>query len=155
MKINRFCWGVELETAAKCLANYGLVMSLIGAIGGVLLFALPFVIQSSLYGLFGSAALLLFFNIGWFIFSILLCKKISANDVQGMEKIIKVGSYIIGSVQLVYPIIIIILGITFLLLWTEFLVFGCILVAVGGLVLIFPSLLLHGIRTNSSGKIKA
>ena len=155
MKVKRFCWGVELDTAAKCLANYGLVMSVIGAIGGVLLFALPFVTQSSFYLFFALAAFLLFFNIGLFIFSNLLRKKNSANDVQGVEKIIKVGSYIIGSVQLVYLIIIIILGITLSLLWTEFMVYGSIPVAVGGLLLIFPSLLLHGIRTNSSGKIRA
>jgi len=155
MKVKRFCWGVELDTAAKCLANYGLVMSVIGAIGGVLLFALPFVTHSSFYLFFALAAFLLFFNFGWFIFSNLLRKKNSANDVQGVEKIIKVGSYIIGSVQLVYLIIIIILGITLSLLWTEFMVYGSIPVAVGGLLLIFPSLLLHGIRTNSSGKIRA
>ena len=131
MKISRFSWGVEPGTAATCLAIYGMVMSVIGAIGGVILFSLLFLFEPSFYLLVdwkditdeeakmllyiycGLAVLVSFFNIGWFIFLYLLYKKNSTNDVQGVEKIIKVGSYIIGAVQIVHIVIMIILVITF------------------------------------------
>ena len=100
---------MEHGTAADCLAVYGMLMSVIGAIGGVILFALLFLFKSSFYLLLGwtditdeevkmmlyvycgLAAWLLLFAVGWFIFSYLLYKKHSTNDVKGVEKIIKVG----------------------------------------------------------------
>ena len=104
MKISRYCWGVDHGTAAICLAIYGMVLSVIGAIGGVTLFALPFLhllvgwkditdeeAKMFLYIYCGLAVWLLLFAVGWFIFSYLLYKKHSTNDVKGVEKIIKVG----------------------------------------------------------------
>eukprot|EP00092_Neocalanus_flemingeri_P049009 GFUD01056182.1.p1 GENE.GFUD01056182.1~~GFUD01056182.1.p1 ORF type:complete len:253 (+),score=36.56 GFUD01056182.1:71-829(+) len=154
MKITRFCWGVELSRAVKYLGLYGLVMSVIGVIGAVLLFALPSILglhqdadPNLLGGLYGGAVFFLLINIGWFIFSHILFERNRNNDIEGVKTMIKIGSYIIVSLQPIYFAILLIIGLGMGIV-------GVIVIAIGVVFLIFASLLLHGIRTNSQGKVK-
>eukprot|EP00092_Neocalanus_flemingeri_P037580 GFUD01040916.1.p1 GENE.GFUD01040916.1~~GFUD01040916.1.p1 ORF type:complete len:261 (-),score=39.05 GFUD01040916.1:63-845(-) len=162
MKITRFCWGVELSRAVKYLGLYGLVMSVIGVIGAVLLFALPSILglhqdadPNLLGGLYGGAVFSMLINIGWFIFSHILVERNRNNDIEGVKRMIKIGSYIIGSLQAIYFAILLIIGLIFVSIGSGGMgIAGGIIMTIGGIFLIFPSLLLHGIRTNSPGKVK-
>jgi len=158
MKISKFCWGMELSSAVKYLGNFGMVMAILGIIGAVILFALPFLLglQLQLPGIFGAAIFILFINLGWLYFSYLLNKKNTNNDVEGVKKMVKIGSYVIGSVQVVVSSVLLLTGIIFLSIphFSPYFYFGIGIAVAGGLCLICPSLLLHGIRTKSPGKIK-
>jgi hypothetical protein len=171
MKISRFCWGMNLSDAASSLAISGMVMSVLGLIGGAITSAIPFIVHSFFYKLLvlvlGMGATLLLINAGWFYFSYQLYKRKSNNDAQGVKKIIKIGSYIIGSLQAIGSAIGLLSGITLLALATlsayggfsEFrfvlsqrypTIFNPLgLTIVGGIWMIFSSLLLHGIRTKN------
>merc|ERR1719431_2285235 len=78
------------------------------------------------------------------------------NDVEGVKKMVKIGCYIIGSVEAVISSVVLLAGIIFLSIPQVYLHFSfdIVMLVVGGIWLIFPSLLLHGIRTRSPGKIK-
>jgi len=155
MKISKFCWGIELSDAVKYLGIYGMVMSVLGIIGGAFLFAFLLGLQS--YLTVGSAIFLLLIYLGWFYFSYLLNKKNTSNDVEGVKKMVKIGCYVIASVQVVASAIGVITGIIFITIpqFSRLLhIMGLVMIVVGGIWLIFPSLLLHGIRTRSPGKIK-
>eukprot|EP00092_Neocalanus_flemingeri_P092159 GFUD01116964.1.p1 GENE.GFUD01116964.1~~GFUD01116964.1.p1 ORF type:complete len:272 (+),score=33.85 GFUD01116964.1:93-908(+) len=162
MKITRFCWGVELSRAVKYLGLYGLVMSVIGVIGAVLLFALPSILglhqdadPNLLGGLYGGAVFFLLINIGWFIFSHILVERNRNINIEGVKRMIKTGSYIIGSLQAIAFAILLINGLIFVSIGSGGMgIAGGIIMTIGGIFLIFPSLLLHGIRTNSPGKVK-
>jgi len=158
MKISKFCWGMELSSAVKYLGNFGMVMAILGIIGAVILFALPFLLglQLQLPGIFGAAIFILFINLGWLYFSYLLNKKNTNNDVEGVKKMVKIGSYVIGSVQVAVSSVVLLAGIIFLSIPQVYLHFSfdIVMLVVGGIWLIFPSLLLHGVRTRSPGKIK-
>jgi len=155
MKISKFCWGIELSDAVKYLGIYGMVMSVLGIIGGAFLFAFLLGLQS--YLTVGSAIFLLLIYLGWFYFSYLLNKKNTSNDVEGVKKMVKIGCYVIASVQVVASAVGVITGIIFITIpqFSRLLhIMGIVMIVVGGIWLIFPSLLLHGIRTRSPGKIK-
>jgi len=159
MKISKFCWGMNLTDAANSLGIYGMVMSVLGLIGGAMVFVLPFIPQLGLFGfeMLGVGAAILLIKGGWFYFSYQLYKRNSNNDAQGVKKIIKIGSYIIGSFQAICSAIALLYGTTLLVLMSVyggFSVFGIVLTIVGGIWLIFPSLLLHGIRTKNPRKMK-
>eukprot|EP00092_Neocalanus_flemingeri_P031142 GFUD01033829.1.p1 GENE.GFUD01033829.1~~GFUD01033829.1.p1 ORF type:complete len:261 (-),score=43.90 GFUD01033829.1:390-1172(-) len=164
MKITSFCWGVELSRAVKYLGLYGLVMSVIGVIVAVLLFALPSILglhqdadSNLLGGLYGGAVFFLLINIGWFIFSHTLIERNKNNNMEGVKTIIKIGSYIIGSLQAILFTILVIVGLLYVSFGSSEIVLvivGGIIITIGGIFLIFASLLLHGIRTKSPGKIK-
>ena len=65
---------------------------------------------------------------------------------------IKIGSYIIGSIQAANGTILVAFG--FFHLVFQFDIIGLILTPIGLICLLFPLLLLYRIRTRSSGKIK-
>merc|ERR1712179_305847 len=155
MKISRFCWGMELSNAVKYFAIFGMVMAVLGIIGGVILFALPFLLglQLPLLEIFGAAIFILLINVGWLFFSALLNQKNTTNDVDGVKKMVKIGCYIIGSVEAVVSALGLVTGVIFLCL-PKFFYFGIGMLVVGGIWLIFPSLLLQGIQTRSPRKIK-
>ena len=69
---------------------------------------------------------------------------------------VKIGCYVIGSVEVVGSALGLLTGVIFLCLpqFSRYFYFGIGMLVVGGIWLIFPSLLLHGIRTRSPGKIK-
>jgi hypothetical protein len=79
----------------------------------------------------------------------------TAEDFTGVKKIIKIGSYIIGSVQVGIFALMLLFGIIFITFGPGYNVMGCILALIGVFFLIFPSLLLDGIRRKHSGKVKA
>ena len=161
MRITKFCCGLELSNAVKYLGTFGVVMSIIGEIATVL-FGFSFLLGPSLLNLsqiilgviYGGAALLIPALIGWLSFSYILLKRNSNNDIEGVKKLIKTGSYIIGYLQAVLFTIALITGIVFVTsdirLWTA----GCVLIPVGGIFIVFASLLLHGIKTNSPQEIR-
>ena len=107
MKISRFCWGLELKGAVNFLAIYGMVMSVIGALIAAFLFFLPPLLSmNSFVGIYTGASVLLLVKFGWFAYSFMLYQKYTDEDFTGVKKMIKIGSYIIGSVQahlLTYP----------------------------------------------------
>merc|ERR1712215_616575 len=131
--------------------------AVLGIIGGVILFALPFLLglQLPLLGIFGAAIFILLINVGWLYFSALLNHKNTTNDVEGVKKMVKIGCYIIGSVEAVVSALGLVAGVIFLSLPKfSFGHFGIGMLVVGGIWLIFPSLLLHGIQRRSPRKIK-
>lgn len=149
---------MELSNAVKYFAIFGMVMAVLGIIGGVILFALPFLLglQLPLLEIFGAAIFILLINVGWLYFSALLNQKNTTNDVEGVKKMVKIGCYIIGSVEAVVSALGLLTGVIFLSLpqFSRYFYFGIGILVVGGIWLIFPSLLLHGIRRRSPGKIK-
>jgi len=149
---------MELSNAVKYFAIFGIVMAVLGIIGGVILFALPFLLglQLQLLEIFGAAIFILLINVGWLYFSALLNQKNTTNDVEGVKKMVKIGCYIIGSVEAVVSALGLLTGVIFLCLpqFSRYFYFGIGILVVGGIWLIFPPLLLHGIRTRSPSKIK-
>jgi len=203
MKISKFCWGVELSDAARFLAKYGMVLSVLWFAGGTIILVNPLLpidlisygntlrwkglldqksyytsYKSSLtnfllyteatvsYGnmMIGIAFIILLTSIGWFIFSFLMHKKNKNNDQTGVNKMIMIGSTLIGVFQT-----------TVLSVWTlsgtyelvhlyiirhyEFVernmnIFPEVIIIVGGLWIIVSSLLLLGIRKRSPRIIK-
>ena len=113
--------------------------------------------------IYTGAPLLLLVKLGWFVFSFMLHQKYTAKDISGVKKMIKIGSYIIGSVQvgvfalyLVFGIILIAVGSVGSETGSGYkVIVGGIMTPIGGFFLVFSSLLLHGIRKNHSRKIKA
>ena len=110
------------------------------------------------------APILLLVKLGRFAFSYMLHQKNTAKDITGVKKMIKIGSYIIGSVQVWIFTLLLVSGIILIAIGSETpsaigsgykVVFGGIMTPLGGLFLIFPSLLLDGIRTKHLGKVKA
>ena len=155
MKISRFCWGLELKQAVNFLAIYGMAMSVIGALVAVFLFLLPLILNINLYvGIYTGATFLLLVKFGWFAFSYMLHQKNTAEDFTGVKKIIKIGSYIIASVQVGIFVLMLLFGIILTNFGRGYKVMGCIMALIGVFFLIFPSLLLDGIRRKHSGKIK-
>merc|ERR1712215_412896 len=156
MKISRFCWGMELSNAVKYFAIFGMVMAVLGIIGGVILFALPFLLQLPLLEIFGAAIFILLINVGWLFFSALLNQKNTTNDVEGVKKMVKIGCYIIGYVEAVVSALGLVTGVIFLCLpkVSGYFYFGIGMIVVGGIYFIFPSLLLEGIETRNPRKIK-
>eukprot|EP00091_Calanus_sinicus_P019358 TRINITY_DN482_c0_g1_i1.p1 TRINITY_DN482_c0_g1~~TRINITY_DN482_c0_g1_i1.p1 ORF type:complete len:252 (-),score=56.85 TRINITY_DN482_c0_g1_i1:107-862(-) len=159
MKISHFCWGPELKRAVNFLAIYGMVMSVIGAMGAVFLFILPMLFGmtgvAGLAGIYTGATVLLLVKFGWFVFSFKLHQKNTAEDFAGVKKIIKIGNYIIGSVQAGFFALLLIFGIIFITFGPGYNIMGYIMMPLGGFFLVFPSLLLDGIRRKHSGKVKA
>eukprot|EP00091_Calanus_sinicus_P019365 TRINITY_DN482_c0_g2_i3.p1 TRINITY_DN482_c0_g2~~TRINITY_DN482_c0_g2_i3.p1 ORF type:complete len:249 (+),score=58.90 TRINITY_DN482_c0_g2_i3:79-825(+) len=156
MKISHFCWGPELKRAVNFLAIYGMVMSVLGAMGSVFLFILPMLFGiTDLAGIYTGATVLLLVKFGWFVFSFMLHKKNTAEDFTGVKKMIKIGSYIIGSVQAGFFALLLIFGIIFITFGPGYNIMGYIMMPLGGFFLVFPSLLLDGIRRKHSGKVKA
>jgi len=162
MKISKFCCEVELSNAVKTLAMYGMVKSVLGVVGAIFFFffAIPSISKSlvgpdislRIGGLYGGAAIFLLVNIGLFGFSLILLKRNKNNYTIGVKQMIKLGSYIIGSIEA--------------LLFSGFPIFGIVLISVinipipgvimtfvGMFLLLFPCLLLAGIRTKNTKKI--
>ena len=163
MKITKFCWGIELSDAVKCLAIFGMVLAVPGMFGGFILFYLM-ELQLSVFVINGTSFLLLLTHISWFFYSVLLYMKSSNNDIEAMKKMIKIGCYVIGTVQVATSAACLLCGVLILgsiVLFIQFLFnppcelyFTIILIVVGGVCLIFTSQLVHGIRTKCPGKIK-
>ena len=109
---------MNLSDAANSLAIYGMVLSVLGLIGGAIVSALPFIPQLGLFGyeLLGMGAAILLVSSGWFYFSYQLYKRNSNNDAQGVMKIIKIGNYVIGSLDAIWAAIGLLYGITLLVL---------------------------------------
>lgn len=156
MKISRFCWGLELKGAVNFLAIYGMVISVIGALIAAFLFFLPLLLSmNSFVGIYTGATVLLFVKFGWFAYSFLLYQKNTAEDFTGVKKMIKIKSYIIGSFEAGIFALVLIFGIILIAFGPGYKVMGCIMIPIGIFFLIFPSLLLDGIRRKHSGKVKA
>merc|ERR1712142_893897 len=130
-----------------------MILAVLGMIGGAIL-VLPFLLPMTMSVMIGSGSFVLLIASGWFYFSFLLLKRNSKDDVEGVKKMIKIGSTVIGSLQTVVSVISILYGIIFFIIYSTISLIGPILIVAGGILLIFQSLLLHGIRTKSAGKIK-
>jgi len=169
MKISKFCWGVELSDAARFLAKYGMVLSGLWFTGGVIMLVLPLVVfvPRDSNKIVGLSFIILLINIGWFIFSYLLNKRIKSNDLTGVKKMMRIGSTLIGLFQSMVASVGLLSGIYLLVIrCTEFLtfckyfsntnvkIFPIIIISVGGLWIIVSYLLLHGNRKRSPGSIK-
>jgi len=156
MKISHFCWETELKAAVNFLAIYGMVISIIGSLVAAFLFLLPLILNVDLYvEIYTGATFVLLTKFGWFAFSYKLHKKNTNENVTGVKKMIKIGSYIIGSVQAAPFALLVIFGVILIAFGQGYKVTGCILTPIGIFFLIFPSLLLDGIRRKHAGKIKA
>jgi len=162
MKISKFCWGLESTKAVKSLAIFGMVLSVLGILVAIFVSVLPSIFLSLsgshpdmaplLGGLYGFAAVWLLIHIGWFAFSFILLNRNKKNDTTGVKKMVKLGSYIIGSIETLIFAAVSIFGIVMMIL--HFPIYYIIIILVGVFLLIFPCLLLDGIRTKNPGKIK-
>merc|ERR1712142_1005938 len=143
-----------------------MILAVLGMIGGAIL-VLPFLLPMTMSVMIGSGSFVLLIASGWFYFSFLLLKRNSNEDVEGVKKMIKIGSTVIGSLQTVVSVITVLTGIIlyssveyifrifgtpstlrgvdtyrYRLQWS-----GVIVIVAGGIWLIFQCLLLHGIRS--------
>ena len=143
MKIPKNC-------LVKYLALYGMVMSVLGFIGSTALFGLTFLEIEQLvigYVIMGSACVLVFFHLGWFFSSYLLHKKNTNNDMDGVKRIIKIGSFVIGAVQSVISALEVLIG--FIIYLDCSVKFGVILILTGAIWLILSIRLLYGMWRRS------
>merc|ERR1719318_2075054 len=92
--------------------------------------------------IYSSAALMFSAMLGWFVFSHMLYQKNMTKDLTGVKKIIKIGSYIIGSGQVLVLAISLLFGMVIIISGPGFNVIGFSMTFVGGLFMIFPLLLL-------------
>eukprot|EP00092_Neocalanus_flemingeri_P058098 GFUD01069172.1.p1 GENE.GFUD01069172.1~~GFUD01069172.1.p1 ORF type:complete len:283 (-),score=22.16 GFUD01069172.1:386-1234(-) len=186
MKISRFCWNMELSSAALGLGICGVVMSII-SIGiftyfffiwpQILLLFIPGNFAPTLQYMFakfyviGTIGLLL--SLGWLLFSFILLNNAKEDETGGkriikisVKRIIKIGSFIIGTIQTILGCVSTLASIGCIILFSLGVKIGgvsaiilvlCFLwLIISIFFLIFPaSLLIHGIRTKSSGKIRA
>ena len=165
MKISKFCWGEGLSDTIMWLAKRGMALAVLGILGGASFFALTFLIRLRFcsncdlvmgYLVKGAAFLHILIHLGFFFYSYWLYK--NNTDVKAVKKMIKIGCYVIGSVQAAAFAAILLTGIFllfhFLIFCSGSLCLAIILILVGGLLLIMPSLLVCGIKTRSTGKIK-
>ena len=88
-----------------------MVFAVLGMVGGAILFALTFLTNMSV--MLGSGIFVLLIHGGWFYFSFLLLKRNSNEDIEGVKKMIKIGSTVIGSLQTVAFVIAVLSGIIF------------------------------------------
>merc|ERR1711872_785806 len=100
---------------------------------GILL-TLPFLLPMTMSVMIGSGIFVLLIHSGWFYFSFLLLKRNSNEDVEGVKKMIKIGSTVIGSLQTVVTVITILSGIILLVMYSTLIV--VILIVAGGIQLI-------------------
>ena len=133
---------------------------MVGAVGMAILFALPNILEDLGHisaGIYTGALLLLLVEIGWFSFSHVLLKNRN-NDFEGVKKLIKIGSYIIGYLEAVSSGSSVVVGgilLSFdIIRRLGLTIIVGVFLGLGGLFLILVCFLLHGIRTNSPGKIK-
>merc|ERR1712025_1524545 len=165
MQVTRFCpgQGFPLATAVRFIAWYGLVMSTITLLIGFSFLGLPSLLEKIIdmesltraefdtRGLIVAAVLTIFFSLLWFTFSFVLRRRSANNDQEGVERMLRLGSIIIGSLFLL-PCIgggIIGLFMIYMFVWD-------VGVGVGGIVvtanitafLAIGSQMIHGIRTN-------
>jgi len=152
MEMSRFCWGIKLFSAVRCLAIHGMVMSVLGMIGGAILLALPFLIRIEQSVIFGTAAFLLSVNFWRFFFSYFLNKTINNDEVQDMKNLIRIGCYAIGFVEMLVIVVGFFIGTSIFGLWNNPLF--SLLILFGGIWLIPLSLFIHGIRTRNPARIK-
>jgi len=205
MKISKFCWGVELSDAARFLAKYGMVLSVLWFAGGTIMLVnpmLPIQIDKISYGItlngkdlldqksyytsykssltnfslyteaavsygnmmIGISCIVLFISIGWLLFSFLMHKKNKNNDQTGVNKMIMIGSTLIGCFQTMMFCVWISSG-TYELIHLSILrhtrgvdmnmnILPEVIIIVGGLWIIVSFLLLFGIRKRSPRIIK-
>ena len=146
-----------MKEAVKGLATYGMVMSVIGVMVAAFLVGLPSLLRSKNinieFSIYTGATLMFLVSFGWFVFSHTLYQKNKTEDVTGVKNMIKIGSYIIGSGQVFVFAISLIVGVVFIIF--GLLAYGLTFTIIGGFFMIFPSLLLDGIRKKHSGKVKA
>jgi len=165
MKISKFCFGKDLSDTVECLAKQGMVMAALGILGGAIHIALTFLIDLKFCNecnaliMKGAAFSHLAIHPGLFLYSYILYKKNTKSDVLAVKKMMKIGCYVTGSLQVAVFATILLTGI-FLLICSLFLFYGSFylaitLVASGGILLIFPFLLLNGIQTSNPKKIKS
>ena len=147
MERSRCCCGLKFSSAVRCLAIYGLVISVLGMI------ALPLILRIKqsviIDGIFGTATILLFW---WFFFSYLLYKTNKNNEVGDLKNLIKIGCYAIGLVEILFMVVGFFIGICIFDLWHNPLYSLPILFE--GIWLIPQSLFIHGLRTSNPSMIE-
>eukprot|EP00091_Calanus_sinicus_P022498 TRINITY_DN7148_c0_g1_i1.p1 TRINITY_DN7148_c0_g1~~TRINITY_DN7148_c0_g1_i1.p1 ORF type:complete len:136 (-),score=23.95 TRINITY_DN7148_c0_g1_i1:57-464(-) len=132
MKISHFCWETELKAAVNFLAIYGMVISIIGSLVAAFLFLLPLILNVDLYvEIYTGATFVLLTKFGWFAFSYKLHKENTTENFTGVKKMIKIGSYIIGSVQAVFFALMVIFGIILIVFGPGFKVVGYVMTSIG------------------------
>eukprot|EP00092_Neocalanus_flemingeri_P034808 GFUD01037880.1.p1 GENE.GFUD01037880.1~~GFUD01037880.1.p1 ORF type:complete len:273 (+),score=21.66 GFUD01037880.1:81-899(+) len=184
MKISRFCWNMELSSAALGLGICGVVMSII-SIGSftyfffiwpqILLLFIPGNFAPTLQYMFaifyviGTIGLLL--SLGWLLFSFILLSNAKEDDTGGkwiikisVKRIIKIGSFIIGTIQTILGCVSALASIGYIIqlalgvgiggVATITLVLCSLWLIISIIFLIFPTLLIYGIYTKSSKKLK-
>lgn len=163
MQVTRFCpgQGLPLATAVRFIAWYGLVMSAITLLIGFSFLGLPSLLEKFIdmeagqdldtRGLIVAAVLIIFFSLLWFTFSFVLRKRSANNDQEGVERMLRLGSIIIGSLFLLPCIGGVIIGLfmIYMFVWSAGVgVGGIIVTAITAAFLAIGSQMIHGIRTN-------
>ena len=164
MKSSRVGGCFSLPEAVNILAIFGIIMSLIGAVAAGCIFPFPSILEcgvrnceykTSLPMIYSLAVFVILVNIGWFTFSSYIYEKNKIHGIKGVKKIIKIGCYVIASMLSLKCAISLLFGLVTLVNQEQWNMVGFIVMSLGLIRLIFTYLFLHGIRTESPGKIKA
>ena len=170
---------MDLSSAVKCLGIVGVIMSILCS---VIITVYVYISLDTLgnegnsLGIYTGATIGLLLSLGCLTFSIILLG--SSNGSQdiigggkfGVKRMIKIGSFIIGMLQTLGAALATVVCIVFLSvligdnsfnhsnssipLAIPLLIIGVFSI-ISSMFLVFSSLLLHGLRTNSPGKIEA
>ena len=130
MESCRSCFTLDISEAVRILSIFGIVTSVIKAIAAGCLFGLPSLEQAQRFHIRegdwiqdwkiasnfatlndGLRVFLICVNIGWLIFSLILYKKNTNDDAEGVKKMIKIGSFLIGFIQIAYFAILLVFGL--------------------------------------------
>ena len=164
MKNSRVAGCLALPEAVNILAMYSIVMSLFGAVAAGCLFPFPSILEcgvrnceykTSLPMIYSLAVFVILVNIGWFTFSSYIYEKNKIHGIKGVKKIIKIGCYVIASILSLKCAISLLFGLVTLVNQEQWNMVGFIVIPLGLICILFTYICLHGIRTESPGKIKA
>jgi len=164
MKTSKFCCGRDFSDTVQCLTIQGMLMAVLGLVGGAIHIALTILKELEFCNEFndvlmkGTAFSHLLIHPGLFLYSYMLYKKNTNGDVEAVKEMIKIGCYFSGYVQAAFFATVLLAGIILLICYL-FLFYGSFHLAItltlfGGILIIFPFLLLHGIKQRSPKKIK-
>ena len=115
MDISRLYWNEQLSLAVKCIGLYGWLRTVVGVVIPLWVLLYPCVgdtrkqnmqpfteyclDENTLWVNITPLLLILLYQVGWFSFSCILFKEGSLNDTNGLKRMVKHGSYIIGFLE--------------------------------------------------------
>lgn len=157
---------LTLQGLATVLAWTGMVTSIIFTILSTDILFVPLAVYCHRYYfhtlcgiLYGTGVPGLLISVGFFIFSYKFWMKIKTNDINGMKAFVKIGCYIIASLEmtlciallLILPLYLLVDHIIVITIWgypvSQVHVGVCILVIIVGIACVaFTSVMVHGLR---------